>query len=78
MPLPVPFRYHIDLFWSDEDDCYIANIPDLRYCSAFGDTPEEAVREIMVAAEAWLEVALEQDKKIPDVVYESASARHEH
>ncbi len=41
--------YHINLFWSDEDACWVADIPDLKYCSAFGDTPEAAVREIGVA-----------------------------
>jgi predicted RNase H-like HicB family nuclease len=35
-------RYHINVFWSDEDSCWIADVPDLRYCSAHGDTPEEA------------------------------------
>ena len=34
--------YHVNLFWSDEDDCYVADVPDLFACSAFGDTPEEA------------------------------------
>src|SRR6266542_882131 len=33
--------YHINVFWSDEDGCYVADIPDLAYCSAFGDTPEK-------------------------------------
>ena len=36
--------YHINIFWSDEDDCYIADIPDLKYCSAFGDTGKSARR----------------------------------
>lgn len=33
--------YHINIFWSEEDGGYIADIPDLQACSAFGDTPEE-------------------------------------
>ena len=32
---------HINMFWSEEDGAYIADIPDLQACSAFGDTPEE-------------------------------------
>jgi len=48
-------KYHIDLFWSEEDGCWIANVPDLRYCSAGGKTPEEAAREIVIAMELWLE-----------------------
>jgi predicted RNase H-like HicB family nuclease len=34
--------YHINIFFSDEDDCYIADLPDLAFCSAFGATPEDA------------------------------------
>ena len=48
--------YHINVFWSDEDGCY-ADIPDLALCSAFGDTPEEAPREVLKAKAAWLESA---------------------
>ena len=37
--------YHVNVFYSDEDHGYIADIPDLRACSAFGNTPEEALHE---------------------------------
>lgn len=59
-------RYHIDLFWSDEDDCWIANVPDLKYCSAHGDTPEAALREIQIAMALWLETAREDGLDIPE------------
>ena len=36
--------YHINIFWSDDDEGYIADIPDLMYCSAFGATPERRSR----------------------------------
>jgi predicted RNase H-like HicB family nuclease len=48
-------RYHINVFYSEEDKCYIADIPDLKYCSAHGETPKEAVREVLVAQKLWLE-----------------------
>jgi predicted RNase H-like HicB family nuclease len=57
--------YHINIFYSDEDKCYVADIPDLVSCSAFGDTPEDALRELQVAKEAWLDVAREQGKTVP-------------
>ncbi len=57
--------YLILVFWSEEDQAYIADIPDLKSCSAWGDTPEEAVREVLVAKEAWLEAAREHGKPIP-------------
>jgi hypothetical protein len=44
--------YHINVFWSDEDGCYVADIPDLAFCSAFGDTPEEALRQVLQAKAA--------------------------
>ena len=46
--------YHINIFHSEEDEGYIADIPDLEACSAFGSTPEEALREVNVAKQAWL------------------------
>jgi predicted RNase H-like HicB family nuclease len=41
--------YHINIFYSDDDAGYIADIPDLEACFAFGATPEEALREVQVA-----------------------------
>jgi predicted RNase H-like HicB family nuclease len=61
--------YHINVFYSEEDDGYIADIPDLRHCSAFGTTPEEALSEVMKAKEAWIEAAQKAKKKIPEPSY---------
>ncbi len=58
--------YPIVIFWSDEDECWVADIPDLKYCSAFGDTPEAALREIQVAKRLWLEAAREDGRPIPE------------
>jgi predicted RNase H-like HicB family nuclease len=58
-------RYHIEIFWSDEDEGYIANVPDLTYCSAFGETYEEALEEVLVAMELHLEVLEEKGRLIP-------------
>ncbi len=57
--------YHINIFYSEEDEGYIADIPDLQFCSAFGETPEEALKEVLVAKAAWLEAAQAEDKPIP-------------
>ncbi|MBB5686262.1 type II toxin-antitoxin system HicB family antitoxin [Sphingobium boeckii] len=62
-------RYHINLFWSDEDECWIADVPDLRYCSAHGDTPETAVAEIRIAMQLWLETAAERGLPFPEAKY---------
>ena len=46
--------YHINLFHSTADEGYIADIPDLQFCSAFGETPELALKEALLAKAAWL------------------------
>ena len=64
--------YHINVFYSEVDECYVADIPDLRFCSAFGDTAEEALAEVRIAKEAWLEGARKAGKKIPEPRYRPA------
>ena len=49
--------YPINVFYSEEDGGYIADIPDLKGCTAFGSTPVEAVAEVGYASTAWLEAA---------------------
>lgn len=61
--------YHINIFYSDEDLGYIADIPDLKFCSAFGETPNEALLEVLKAKDAWLESALKNHQKIPKPRY---------
>jgi len=58
-------RYAIVVFWSDEDAVWIADVPDLKSCAAFGATPEEAVAEVSVAMEAWLAAAREAGHPLP-------------
>jgi predicted RNase H-like HicB family nuclease len=64
--------YFISIFYSEEDDGYIADIPDLRFCSAFGETPEEALREVQTAKALWLETARASGKPIPTPRYRPA------
>jgi predicted RNase H-like HicB family nuclease len=64
--------YHIKLFYSQEDNAYIADIPDLKTCSAHGETPQEALAEVLIAREAWLVVAQEEGRSIPEPKYRLA------
>lgn len=57
--------YQITVRWSAADESYEAAVPALRTCIAYGDTPEEAVREVTTAAELWLEAAAKHGKPIP-------------
>ncbi len=69
--------YHINVFYSEGDEGYVADIPDPAHCSAFGDTPELALEEVLKAKEAWLETARAHGKPIPTpryrpVIYQAA------
>jgi predicted RNase H-like HicB family nuclease len=65
-------HYHINLFWSAEDACWIADVPDLRPCSAHGDTRAEALAHINDAISGWLEVAKERGFAVPEPRYRPA------
>jgi predicted RNase H-like HicB family nuclease len=61
--------YHINMFYSDEDGGYIADIPDLEFCSAFGETAEAALAEVKKARDLWLETAKADGKPVPPPRY---------
>ena len=65
--------YHINVFYSDDDEGYIADIPDLPGCSAFGNTPEEAVKELTLVKIAWIETAKAENIDIPEPQYRPAN-----
>lgn len=73
-------KYAIEIFYSDEDEGYIAVVPELPKCSAFGETAEEALEEVNIAIDLWLETAKKEGRLIPqpfgkeilNMFYESA------
>jgi predicted RNase H-like HicB family nuclease len=70
--------YHINIFYSEDDEGYIADVPDLYACCAFGKTPAEALAQVEMAKAAWLEAARVEGKPIPKpryrpVIYQVAS-----
>ena len=64
--------YHINIFYSEDDGGYVADIPDLQGCSAFGNTPEEALKQVEIAKAAWLEAARDEGKPVPSPRYRPA------
>jgi predicted RNase H-like HicB family nuclease len=64
--------YHINVFYSKQDAAYVADIPDLEACSAFGSSPEEALAEVEQAKRAWLAAAQEAGRPIPEPRYRPA------
>jgi predicted RNase H-like HicB family nuclease len=61
--------YHINIFYSEEDAAYIADIPDLEACSALGATPEQALTEVERAKQLWLDTARASGKPVPPSRY---------
>jgi predicted RNase H-like HicB family nuclease len=58
-------KYTTEIFYSDEDEGYIAVVPELPGCSAFGETEEEALKEIKVAIKLWIEAAKKEGRGTP-------------
>lgn len=58
-------RYAIVISYSQEDEGFIAVVPELQGCSAFGQTEEEALNEVKVAIQLWLEAAKDEGLPIP-------------
>ena len=59
-------EYPVTIFYSEKDGGYIAVAPDLKGCSAFGETPQEALKEMETAMELWLETARQDNDDIPE------------
>jgi len=57
--------YAIEIFYSGEDEGYIAVVPELPGCSAFGETEEESLKQVKVAIDLWLEAAEKEGRQIP-------------
>ena len=65
-------HYHINLYWSVEDACWIADVPDLKPCSAHGETRAEALARINDAIDGWLETAQDLGMTVPKARYRPA------
>jgi predicted RNase H-like HicB family nuclease len=64
--------YHINVFYSEDDAAYVADVPDLEACSAFGSSAEEALAQVEQAKQAWLDAAREAGRPIPEPRYRPA------
>ncbi len=62
-------KYAISLFYSQEDEAWVAEVPDLKYCSAFGNSPEEALHELLIALRLFLEVVKEEARQLPELKF---------
>ena len=58
-------KYEIILYWSEADDAFIAEIPELSGCMADGKTMPEALQNVQIVAQEWIETARELEREIP-------------
>ena len=59
-------KYETIIHWSNEDDAFIAEVPELRGCMAHGESPEAALANVREAVDLWLETAREFGDPIPE------------
>lgn len=60
------FKYEIIIFWSSEDEDFIAEVPELPGCMSHGDTPEDALKNAKEAIQLWIDTAKEFGDPIPE------------
>ena len=58
-------KYEIILYWSEEDNAYLAEVPELSGCMADGNTAQEALANVEIIAREWIETAQELGREIP-------------
>lgn len=59
-------RYEIILYWSEEDQAFIAEVPELPGCAADGETYQEALQNVEIIMQEWIETAEELGRPIPE------------
>lgn len=60
------YKYEIIIYWSNEDDVFIAEVPELPGCMAHGETPEDALKNAKEAIQLWIDTAREFGDPIPE------------
>ncbi len=68
-------KYHLDIYWSEADNVFIATVPELPGCMADGATYEEVIKNVQVIIQEWIEVATELDRSVPPPVYGCISGK---
>jgi predicted RNase H-like HicB family nuclease len=63
--MPVKIRYEVILYWSDQDQAFIAEVPELPGCAADGETYQEALAAVEVVIQEWIETAQSLGRSIP-------------
>ncbi|MPZ12695.1 MAG: type II toxin-antitoxin system HicB family antitoxin [Deltaproteobacteria bacterium] len=60
------WKYEIIIYWSEEDQAYIAEVPELPGCAADGKTYKQALANVEVIIHEWIETAKELKRTVPE------------
>jgi predicted RNase H-like HicB family nuclease len=60
------YKYEVIIYWSQEDDAFVAEVPELPGCMAHGQTAEQALASVHQATQLWIETAKEFGDPIPE------------
>ena len=60
------FKYEVIVYWSDEDQAFIAEVPELHGCAADGQTYQKALANVQIIIKEWIETAKEEGRLIPE------------
>ncbi len=60
------YKYEVIVYWSDEDESFIAEVPELAGCMADGSTYEKVIKNVQVIISEWIETAKELNREIPE------------
>jgi predicted RNase H-like HicB family nuclease len=60
------YKYEVIIYWSDEDQAFIADVPELPGCAADGETHEEVLENLEIIMDEWIETAQELGRPIPE------------
>ncbi|MEH2080050.1 MAG: type II toxin-antitoxin system HicB family antitoxin [Nostoc sp.] len=60
------FRYEIILYWSELDRAFVAEVPELSGCAADGDTYQEALHNVELVVQEWIETAKDLGRPVPE------------
>ena len=69
------FRYEVMVYWSQEDDCFIALVPELPGCAADGRTYQETMANVEIIIREWIETAQELGRSVPEPKGRPSSAK---
>ncbi|MCL2815815.1 MAG: type II toxin-antitoxin system HicB family antitoxin [Oscillospiraceae bacterium] len=62
-------KYEVAIYWSEEDECFISEVPELPGCMADGKSKTEALQKVEVVIAEWIETAQMLDRPIPEPGY---------